>query len=172
MPRTLFHPANQPTIEGLTGEYFDGTSFDAKPVFSRVDKQIDFDWNSASPVPDVAQNAFAVRWTGTITPPAPGTYSFAMRLAHCYPCGDTERFSVYVDGKPIVMFASPANAEYRQSGTPRFTVNFPDTTPREIRVEYTHTAKLFGAGISMEWVPSPNRFATRLSPLQGRPMSS
>ena len=155
VPRTQFHPANQPTIKGLTGEYFDGGNFDAKPVFSRVDKQIDFDWNSASPVPGVAQNAFAVRWTGTITPPAPGTYSFAMRLAHCYPCGDHERFSVYVDGKPIAGFASPANAESRESGTPRFKVNFPDTKPREIRIEYTHTAKLFGAGISMEWVPEP-----------------
>ncbi len=155
VPRTLLHPANQPKVEGLTGEYFDGTNFDAKPVFSRVDKQIDFDWNSASPVPGVAPNAFAVRWTGTITPPAPGTYSFAMRLAHCYPCGDHERFSVYVDGKPIAGFASPANAESRESGTPRFKVNFPDNNPREIRVEYTHTAKLFGAGISMEWVPEP-----------------
>ena len=155
VPRTLLHPANQPKVEGLTGEYFDGDNFDAKPVLTRIDKQIDFDWNSASPVPGVAQNAFAVRWTGTITPPAAGSYNFAMRLAHCYPCEDHERFSVYIDGKAVAGFASPANAEYRQSGTPRFTVNFLDNRPHQLRVEYIHTARLFGAGISMEWVPEP-----------------
>ncbi len=155
VPRTLLHPDNQPKVDGLTGEYFASAGFDGKPVLTRVDKQIDFDWNSASPIAGVPQNTFAVRWSGSITPPAAGSYSFAMRLANCYPCGDHERFSVYIDGKAVAGFASQHDAESRGSGSPKFTITFPDNKPHELRVEYTHTARLFDAGISMEWVPQP-----------------
>jgi beta-glucosidase len=153
VPRTLLHPDNQSQINGLTGEYFTGATFDGKPVVTRIDKQIDFDWNAASPIAGVSQNAFAVRWTGSITPPAAGSYSFTMRLAQCYPCEDHERFSVSIDGKEVAGFASPANAESRESGTPMFNFTFPDNKPHQLRVEYIHTGRLFGAGISMDWVP-------------------
>ena len=155
VPRSLLHVAGNPSVEGLKGEYFATDDFSAPPVATRTDKEIDFDWNSASPVPAVPADHFAVRWTGTITAPEAGTYNFAMRLAHCYPCNDAEKFAVYVDGKPIAGFASPAMEEYRTSGTPRFNVTFADTKPHELKVEYLHKAKLFGAGISLEWVPKP-----------------
>ena len=51
VPRTLLHPSADSNVEGLRGEYFAADNFDGKPVVTRVDKQIDFDWNSASPVP-------------------------------------------------------------------------------------------------------------------------
>jgi len=75
-----------------------------------------------------------------------------MRLAHCYPCGDKEKFAVYIDDKRVDDFAVPGG-EYRPSGTPRFSVALNDTQPHQLRVEYAHDAKLFGAGISLEWVP-------------------
>src|SRR3984885_4599001 len=155
VPRTLLHPENQPKVDGLTGEYFASAGFDGKPVLTRVDKQIDFDWNAASPIAGVPQNSFAVRWSGSITPPAAGSYSFALRLANCYPCRDHERFSVYIDEKAVAGFATQPDAESRGSGTPKFTITFADNKPHELRVEYTHTGRLFGAGISMEWVPQP-----------------
>ena len=34
-------------------------------------------------------------------------------------------------------------------------MTFDDTKPHALRVEYLHNAKLFGAGISMEWAPKP-----------------
>jgi beta-glucosidase len=154
VPRTLLHPAANAVVEGLKGEYFASDNFDGKPVATRIDKEIDFDWNSASPVPEASAEHFAVRWTGTITPPEPGTYNFMMRLAHCYPCGDHEKFAVYLDGKAVAGFASPVGAESRPSGTPQFTMTFSDAKPHDLRVEYLHNAKLFGAGISMEWAPS------------------
>ena len=152
-PRSLFHPGSASAVEGLKAEYFASGSLDGQPVTTRVDKQIDFDWNSASPVAGAPFDHFAVRWSGTITLPEPGSYDFQMRLAHCYPCGDQERFAVYLDGKPISGFSSPEEAEFRSSGTPRFTLKIADTKPHEFRVEYIHNAKLFGAGISMEWIP-------------------
>jgi beta-glucosidase len=153
VPRTLLHPGAGVSEEGLRAEYFATDSFDGKPVATRIDKQIDFDWNSASPVPGTPADHFAVRWTGTITVPEPGSYDFTVRLAHCYPCADHEKFAVYLDGKPVAGFASPDGAFSRSSDTPRFSLDFQDTKPHALRVEYLHNAKLFGAGISLEWAP-------------------
>ncbi len=52
-------------------------------------------------------------------------------------------------------FASPAGAESRASGTPRFTINFADTQAARSSASSTiHNAPLFGAGITLEWVPT------------------
>ena len=155
VPRTLLHPSANSSVEGLRAEYFPADNFDGKPVVTRIDKQIDFDWNSASPVPGAPADHFAVRWTGTITAPEAGLYDFTMRLAHCYPCGDHEKFSVYLDDKQVGGFASQDGAMSRSSGTPRFSMTFADTKPHQLRVEYLHKAPLFGAGIAFEWVPKP-----------------
>jgi beta-glucosidase len=155
VPRSLLRTAVGSQEEGLLGEYFAGDDFSGKPVATRVDKQIDFDWNSASPLAGVPADRFAVRWTGAIAAPEPGAYDFTMRLAHCYPCADHEQFAVYLDGKPVAGFASAAGAEFRSSDTPRFTLQFDDTRPHALRVEYRHNAKLFGAGITWEWAPKP-----------------
>jgi beta-glucosidase len=154
VPRTMLHPAPGSSEQGLKGEYFASNDFSSPPVATRIDRQIDFDWDSASPVAGVPQDHFAVRWTGTITPPAAGTYDFAMRLAHCYPCGDHEKFAVYIDDKPVADFSSKGG-ESRPSGTPHFSVDLNDTRPHQLRVEYLHNAKLFGAGVSLEWAPKP-----------------
>jgi beta-glucosidase len=155
IPRTFFHPAPGSLAEGLKAEYFANDNFDAQPVLTRVDKQIDFDWNSASPTPGAPADRFAVRWTGTITPPQAGDYDVTIRLAHCFPCGDQEKFEVYLDGRSVASFASPKDAQFRSSDTPVFKMTFPDTKPHAFKVEYRHNAKLFGAGTSLEWAPPP-----------------
>lgn len=150
-PRTLFHPAAGDTREGLKAEYFAKPDF-ASPVASRIDPEIDFDWNSAAPVPGQAQDAFSVRWTGTIAMPQAGDFEFNMRLAHCYPCGDHEQFRVLLDGEEAAHFGT-SKGEFRESTTPRFTMHFADTKPHTILIEYAHRAPLFGGGITLEWVP-------------------
>ena len=153
VPRTMFHTNGSSPTEGLSAEYFATDDFDGKPILRRTDKQIDFDWNSASPVPGAPAEHFAVRWTGTITAPEAGDYDLAVHLAHCYPCADHEKFNVYVDGKSVSSLSTSAEAEFRGSDTPSFTINFADRKPHEFRVEYLHNAKLFGAGISLYWTP-------------------
>jgi beta-glucosidase len=166
VPRTMLHPSAGSTEEGLRAEYFVGganggaTDFAGKPVATRVDHQIDFDWNAAAPVPQVKQEAFGVKWSGVIEAPQAGEFEFSMRLAHCYPCSDKETFEVKVDGKVVDRYAT-SGAAGRESTTPRFHVSFADTHAHPIEIEYTHSAPLFGGGITLEWVPPPGLLQKR-----------
>ena len=152
VPRSVLHPAAGDAKFGLKAEYFDNIDFAGDPKLTRVDEQVDFDWNAAAPVPAVKANAFGVRWTGTFTPPKAGDYEFSFRLAHCYPCGDAEMVRMYVDDK--VVTHQPVEAkESRPSGMKPFTVRFDDTKPHAVRIEYSHHARLFGAGLTLDWKP-------------------
>ncbi|HUI44113.1 MAG TPA: glycoside hydrolase family 3 C-terminal domain-containing protein [Terriglobia bacterium] len=151
VPRTVFHPASGDAAPGLKAEYFANTDFSGSPVLTRIDPQIQFDWDAASPAPGVPMKAFAVRWTGTLTPPGPGDYTFGIDAAHCYPCGDKETFRVFLDGKPVSE-SSHTNFSWSPK-VPVIPVHFDDTAPHDFRLEYTHTAPLFAAGVTLTWKP-------------------
>ena len=153
VPRTVFHPSVADTHFGLKGEYFDNTDLQGAPAMTRLDEQVEFDWNSASPDKTVDASHFGVRWTGTIEVPVAGDYSFSFTLAHCYPCGDAESVKLFFDDKPL-SDQPVAEKESRPSGLKPFTLHFADTRPHAIRIEYTHKARLFGAGITLNWKPS------------------
>ena len=153
VPRTALHPTAGDTHFGLKGEYFDNVNFQGAPSMTRVDQQVEFDWNSASPDKAVDASHFGVRWTGTIEVPVAGDYEFSFTLAHCYPCGDAEGVKLLFDDKPLID-QPVAESESRRSDLKPFTLHFEDTRPHAIRIEYTHKARLFGAGITLNWKPS------------------
>jgi beta-glucosidase len=138
--------------QGLNAEYFSGDALTGPPVVRRVDRAIDFDWNGASPAPGVSKESFAVRWTGSIAVPAPGTLHFGFSMAHCSPCEDAETVRVWLDGKPVYEFVHPA-AHGRRAPTTPFTLTFADTNPHPIRIEYTHQSPRSGAGLTFNWEP-------------------
>lgn len=166
-PRTLFRPSADSNTEGLKAEYFAGDSVQGKPVISRVDPQIDFDWTSASPLPGNSSSGFSVRWTGVIVPPAPGKYNFTLRLGRCRLCGGKDEVSVTVDGQKV---ASEVNASPtlgmgfshingttgevenpHPSGPPHFSLDFADSTPKTIEIEMVRSSAIMGGGISLDW---------------------
>ncbi len=63
--------------QGIIGEYFANDSLGGKPVFTRIDNNINFYWDSGSPSPDLPVDAFSIRWTGYLVPPNSGTYQIA-----------------------------------------------------------------------------------------------
>ncbi len=137
---------------GLSAEYFNGSGFAGKAAFHRIDRHIDFDWNGAAPAQGVSSKSFSVRWTGSLTPPAPGTISFNFSMAHCSTCNDAETIRVWLDGKLVNNFRQAATRG-RHATTPSFDLTFADTLPHAIRIEYTHDAPLFGAGLTFNWQP-------------------
>ncbi len=115
---------------------------------------MDFDWDAASPIAGVPLNAFSVRWTGAISAPGPGDYIFTVTVR---PCNNREErqnveesYRLYLDNK----LASEGGCAQRQGEVKQpLTVHFDDSKPRAFRLEYAHSAPMFGAGIHFGWQP-------------------
>ena len=149
VPSTVFRTAGTKAKRGLKAEYFANTDFSGKPAVVRTDARIQFDWNAASPAPGIPMKAFAVRWSGTLTPPGPGDYTFGISQPPCYPCGNHETFRVYLDDKLMTNFTQ----ENQSPRVPSFQVHLADVNPHNFRLEYAHRAPLFGAGLTLVWQP-------------------
>jgi len=137
---------------GLTGSYFarlDGTNtFSANnyKVMERVDPYIGFNWGTSAPVPG-GPNDFLVRWTGYITVPVSGTYTFGSKSD---------------DGSKITVGSSPNETtvlnDWTTHGAPstptwggtNFTLS--ENTPTPVTIEYFDQG---GSGASYEfWIKS------------------
>ncbi len=145
---------------GLKGEYFEDTELTGTPKMVRVDAKINFDWNRVTPAAGFPTETFAVRWTGELLPPAAGDYVLSVRGPRPFvasvltgEAGGTQtpaakipvRVRLYIDNK-LVMDGSSNAAEAR--------LNFADTSPHAIRVEYIHLPN--DRNVSLVWDPPAN----------------
>jgi beta-glucosidase len=99
--RTALHPAGG-SGDGLTGEYFSSPDLSGKPVLTRTDRNINFNWDKVVPVSGLQRDKFSVRWSGSFTPPTVGAYKLGVRVNYCYACENAEGFRLYLDGKQLV----------------------------------------------------------------------
>jgi beta-glucosidase len=76
---------------GLQAEYFQGIELKGSPVVTRLDKQVDFEFDS--PAPGLGAQNFSVRWTGFLTPADSGVYELGAT-------GD-DGYRLWVDGRLI-----------------------------------------------------------------------
>ncbi|HEX4064734.1 MAG TPA: glycoside hydrolase family 3 C-terminal domain-containing protein [Acidobacteriaceae bacterium] len=150
LPRTALHPQAGSRELGLRGEYFSNPNFTGAPVVTRVDKQIDFDWDAASPARGLPMSGYSVRWTGAFTAPAPGKYELAVRRRGCYRCGDQETYTLWFDGKQIYDSATEMQ-NFRAHPGAGAEVDIADAAPHSIRIDYVFKAPLFGSGLTLEW---------------------
>ena len=151
VPRTAFHPEKGSKAEGLQAEYYGSPSLAGTPVLRRVDKQIDFNWDSSSPVPHVPFMDFGVRWTGTISVPASGAYHFVTHMFRTSGCDEHEQFAVWIDGKLIATNSATVNGNASSRCSSGYDYSFPDTAEHSIRIEYAHADKFNAAGIIFQW---------------------
>lgn len=64
---------NGKTTPGLLGSYFNTIDFSGDPAFTRVDKQIQFQWTLFSPDPEkINYDFYSVRWKGELVPDTSG----------------------------------------------------------------------------------------------------
>jgi len=142
VPRTVFGA-------GLKVEFFNGTELSGPVVARRIDRQIDFDWNAAAPAAGVDPNSFSARWTGMISVPAPGDYSFELADRRCDPSEDHEAYTLRVEGAPDFH----ASSTCEDFGKPRSAtiIHFDDTRPRSFTFEYSHRSPRFSAGVTLAW---------------------
>ncbi|HHT9126300.1 MAG TPA: PA14 domain-containing protein [Candidatus Brocadiia bacterium] len=62
-------------VEGLSGKYYADLSF-GKLVDTRIDKYIDFNWVSGSPLPSLKPDNFSIEWNGYINVDVDDVYCF------------------------------------------------------------------------------------------------
>jgi beta-glucosidase len=137
VPRTFLRTGND---IGLKGEYFNNAEWQGQPVLTRVDKQVDFDWDAASPAEGIPAGAFSVRWSGSIAVPGAGDYVFEMTPEHCSPCDGTDKFRLLLDDKQVL---ETGREQKQTTGQASFKMHFNDSAPHTIRVEYAHMAPMF-----------------------------
>jgi beta-glucosidase len=101
---------------GLRVEYFDSYEIQDAPLFEGVDSVLDADWKNRAPREDMNDDAFSVRWTGTLTPRRTGSYQLGL-------IGNT-RFRLWLDDSLVVQSRYSLRDEF---GEPRL-VNTPAMT--------------------------------------------
>ena len=144
---TALHSANHSSQYGLTGEYFSSPDLTGEPLATRLDRNINFDWDKViGVVPGLPRNNWSVRWTGTFTPPAPGDYKLGVRINTCYACQNNETFRLYLDGKLILQNVGKTPERGAAFLAP---VSFTDTKSHAIKLEYLHGTG--SAGIDLTW---------------------
>jgi beta-glucosidase len=74
----LFTNADR-SAHGFKGEYFNNKDLQGEPVVTRTDMDVNFDWFTNPPVPQLPMDNFSARWTGVIVPPVSGTYELGAR---------------------------------------------------------------------------------------------
>jgi beta-glucosidase len=63
---------------GLKAEFFANKNLEGRPVLTRTDESVNFDWGMSSPAPTVPADDFSARWTGKIVPTVAGKYRLGM----------------------------------------------------------------------------------------------
>jgi beta-glucosidase len=137
VPRTLFGT-------GLTASYFRGTEHKGPAVVVRTEREIERNWNAVSPAPGVDANAFSVRWTGSLTPPALGDYVFRFDVRRCSK-NDMEAFTIRIEG------VETSHVDCADTGRKPVKVHFDDLRPRAVTLEYAHRSKRFSPSFSFSW---------------------
>jgi beta-glucosidase len=143
---TALHPASGEG-DGLTGEYFRSPDLSGAPVLTRIDRNINFNWDKVIPVEGFERNSYSVRWSGSFTPPGPGEYKLGVRVNYCYACQNAEGFRLYLDEKLLVENRGETTGE--RGAVIEAPVAFSDTQPHRIRLEYLHGTG--SAGIDLTW---------------------
>jgi len=171
VPRTAFGLG-----KGLKTEFFATPDFTGRPVRVTTEPALQADWENAHPVPQLATHNYSVRWSGSLTPPAPGHYVFTLEQGDSFPYSPAETYRFILDGKVLsegslrqvadlsslgnfttMPGASPTAPPLMQfAKTPIIPVDFTDANPHEIRIEYSHSGDESGGGLTLKWEAPPD----------------
>ena len=92
--------------QGAFGEYFNNTAMNGRPLFSRVDDNIDFYWEHLSPRQDMPDDNFGIKWTTLLAPPETGTYYIGS--------WGSSGYEILLDGKKIISERNEHHAFHKE----------------------------------------------------------
>ncbi len=123
---------------GFNAEYFDNKDFKGEPALKRIDRQIDFNWWTKSPVKNNAGGIFAARWSGYIVPGKSGRYAIGGY--------GLDGFKIYFEDSLLVKFFS----EHEASKAYKF-VDLEKGKPYKVKIEYTGSMR--SSFMQFVWAP-------------------
>jgi beta-glucosidase len=92
--------------QGAMGEYFNNREMKGKPVFTRVDDQINFYWEHLSPRQDMPDDNFGIKWTTYLLPPESGDYYLGS--------WGSSGYEILFDGKKVISERNEHHAFHKE----------------------------------------------------------
>jgi beta-glucosidase len=166
VPRTAFG-----MDKGLKTEIFATSDWTGRALATVAQPTVQADWENALPVPQLATHNYSVRWSGSITVPAAGHYVFTLEPADSFPYSPTETYRFVLDGKVLSEGSLRAGNDLSVMGSfkaapgasptappvevfakvPSIPVDFADSNPHDIQIEYSHSGDQSGGGLTLKW---------------------
>jgi beta-glucosidase len=162
VPRTVFG-------DGLRTEFFATPDWTGRPVAIKTEADIQHDWRDAAPVPEIQTHDYSVRWAGKMTVPVAGKYTFILEGGGGFPYSPKESYRFLLDGNVLSegdlnggkldmghfsteSGASPTAPPVMSGAKPaKIEINFADTHPHDLVVEYSHSGDKAGGGATLRW---------------------
>ena len=137
VPSSVLTPSSG-TGAGLTGTYYRGMTLSGDPIATRDTELLDYDWNGSPPAPSVPAGQWSAKYTGTLTPPSTGTYTFSVTS------DDGSR--LLVDGHQII-------DNWRDQGGTTETGTVTLTAGRPVSIEVDYYQDGGGSMLDLGWQP-------------------
>jgi beta-glucosidase len=128
---------------GLKAEYFRGQELGGTPVLTRIDKDVNFEFGGESPGPGLRGTNFSVRWNGTLTADASGSYQIGL-------IGD-DGYRLWLDGKLIVEDWTTKKGSFFGPSTTVAEVTLEKGHRYAVKIEYFQAVD--GDSIKLVWRP-------------------
>jgi beta-glucosidase len=122
----------------LSAQFFNNMTLSGSPVATRTDPNVDFNWNGQSPQSGVNATQWSAKWTGTIDPPATGTYTFSLTS------DDGSR--LFINGQQVI-----DNWRDQAANTETATVSLTAGQPASIEVDYYQNGG--ASSVTLGWQP-------------------
>ena len=135
------HWPDQPAVPGLQGDYFNNVDLTGTPALTRKDPVLNFTWDGVTrPAVEVNPTNFSARWTGFISIPTTGTYTF-------YITSD-DGVRLWLDdvtGTPAV------NQWVNRAPTENPTGSYQFTAGQRVPVKIEYYQGALGAALQLRW---------------------
>jgi beta-glucosidase len=146
---------------GILAEYFDNADLRGAPKLRRSEPRPHFEMGSEDPavIAAIGKEAYSVRWTATLTPPATGEYELALRMGMWNWTATARLFlddkELSVEGGPSTQLTSTTAASAPAASAPRrgllARVQLERGKKRVLRVEYRQPGA--GGTLQLRWIP-------------------
>jgi alpha-D-xyloside xylohydrolase len=135
IPSTQLFTTNE-VVGGLNGSYYSGTNFNTF-LFSRVDPQINFNWDNSPPTNTMALMNYSVEWDGFIKAEQTGTYIISV--------SSDDGARLWIDGVQLLN-----DWTSRSSVTYNFRLTFAQNSVHSIRLQYYQNTG--DATVQLAWI--------------------